>query len=192
MNSTVLDNDGENILQIGSKGPVTAFLHRRNAVLYALLCVLAYAPGYLHMSAGWQAAGLGLLAPGVGFVATGGWWMVLFPITLGIFWWSMFWFGVFLVGTAAYLLLRQPGHDSDYNKYWAWYYLGTGIYLPLVIGACTTVWFTIGCFHDMRIFFRRLREESVNPDDDGTVLHGDGAADLTVSGAAKAAGGKPL
>ncbi len=101
-------------------------------------------------------------------------------ITLGIFWWSMFWFAVFLIGTAAYLLLRQPGHDGDYNKYWADYYLITGIYMPLVIGACTTIWFTIGCFHDMRIFFRRLREETVNPDDDGTVMHGAGAVDLTL------------
>lgn len=104
-------------------------------------------------------------------------------ITLGIFWWSMFWFAVFIIGTAGYLLLRQRGHDGDYNGYWASYYLITGIYLPLVIGACTTIWFTIGCWHDMRVFFRRLREESVNPDDDGTVLHGAAAVDLTLPGA---------
>jgi hypothetical protein len=97
MNTTVMYNEAENELPIGSKGPVTAFLHRRNAVLYALVCILAYAPGALHLSAGWQAAGLGLLAPGVGFVATGGWWALLFPVILGVFWLSIvawFWAGM--------------------------------------------------------------------------------------------------
>ena len=104
-------------------------------------------------------------------------------ITLGIFWWSMFWFAVFIIGTVGYLLIRRSGHDSDYNGYWANYYLITGICLPLVIGACTTVWFTIGCWHDMKVFFRRLRVEAVNPEDDGTVLHGENAEDLTAPGA---------
>lgn len=90
-------------------------------------------------------------------------------ITLGLFWWSMFWFGVFVVGTVLYLSLRRAGHDSDYNSLWADYYLVTGIGMPLLIGAATTVWFTIGCWRDMRVFFRRLREEAVNDHDDGTV-----------------------
>lgn len=90
-------------------------------------------------------------------------------ITLSIFWWSMFWFGVFVIGTVTYLLVRRSGHDSELNGYWADYYLITGIYLPLFIGTLTTVWFTIGCFQDMRVFFRRLREESVDDHDDGTV-----------------------
>lgn len=105
MNATVMDHD-ENELPIGSKGPVTRFLHRRNVVLYALLCVAAYAPGYLHLSAGWQAAGLGLLAPGVGFVATGGWWMLLFPVTLGLFWLTIvvwFWAGMVLAPLTLWL-----------------------------------------------------------------------------------------
>jgi Na+/proline symporter len=94
-------------------------------------------------------------------------------ITHSIFWWSMFWFGVFVVGTAAYLLLRQSGHDKDYNGIWADYSLITGIYLPLAIGAVTTIWFTIGCWHDMREFFKRLREEKTDAHDDGTVQHED-------------------
>ena len=102
-------------------------------------------------------------------------------ITLSIFWWSMFWFFVFIAGTILYLLVRRSGHDSDLNGYWATYYLITGIYLPLIIGAGTTVWFTIGCWHDMRIFFQRLNEEKVNVLDDGTVAHGEHALDLTVT-----------
>jgi hypothetical protein len=106
MNATVLDNGGETELPIGSKGPVTSFLHRRNVLLYALLCVAAYAPTVLHLGAGWQAAGLGLLAPGVGFVAAGGWWMLLFPVTLGIFWLSIvawFWAGMVIAPLTVWL-----------------------------------------------------------------------------------------
>ncbi|HEY3321609.1 MAG TPA: sodium:proline symporter [Planctomycetota bacterium] len=91
-------------------------------------------------------------------------------ITHGIFWWSMFWFGFFVVGTAVYLLIRKSGHDQDYNGWWADYSLITGIYLPLLIGAGTTIWFTIGCWQDMRVFFKRLREEKVDVHDDGTVV----------------------
>jgi SSS family solute:Na+ symporter len=101
-------------------------------------------------------------------------------ITMGIFWWSMFWFGGFIVGTALYLIMRRGHPDSMFNHYWADFYLVTGIYLPLLIGAATTVWFTIGCFYEMGVFFRRLRVENINPDDDGTVLHGEDAADLTL------------
>ena len=106
MNATVLDKDAENTLVVGSKGPVTTFLHRRNFVLYALLCAVAYAPVYLQLGAGWQAAGLGLLAPGVGFVAAGGWWPLLFPVTLGVFWLSIvawFWAGMVVAPLSIWL-----------------------------------------------------------------------------------------
>ena len=43
------------------------------------------------------------------------------------------------------------------------------------VGTVTTVWFTIGCWHDMRVFFRRLREERVDVHDDGTVSDEDQA-----------------
>jgi hypothetical protein len=107
---TVLEHQTETELPIGSKGPVTRFLHRRNAFFYALLCIAGYAPSYLHLPAGWCAAGLGLLMPGVGFIAAGGWWMLLFPVTLGLFWVSIlawFWAGIVIapltvwLGTAA-------------------------------------------------------------------------------------------
>src|ERR1700693_2491923 len=106
MSATILEKEGENVVPIGSKGPVTAYLHRRNAVLYALLCVVAYTPGWLHLAAGWQAAGLGLLAPGVGFVAAGGWWVLLFPVTLGLFWLSVvvwFWCGMVVAPLSIWL-----------------------------------------------------------------------------------------
>jgi SSS family solute:Na+ symporter len=84
-------------------------------------------------------------------------------VTIGITLWSMFWFAVFAIGTLVYFLHHW---SSDT---WAIYWLWTGVYLPLAIGAVTTVWFTWGCTHDMIAFFRRLRTEKVDEHDDGTV-----------------------
>lgn len=106
MNATILEHQGETDLPIGSKGPVTQFLHRRNVFFYVLICLAAYAPTYLNLPAGWRAAGLGLLMPGVGFVATGGWWALLFPVTLGIFWLSIvawFWAGMVVAPLTVWL-----------------------------------------------------------------------------------------
>jgi SSS family solute:Na+ symporter len=86
-------------------------------------------------------------------------------ITLGIFWWSMFWFFVFVVGSLVYLV-----HPWS-NAAWATYWLVAAVWLPLLIGIATTIWFTIGCWQDMRVFFRRLREEKIDAHDDGTVYH---------------------
>lgn len=72
--------------QHGGKGPVTASRHRRNAVVYALLCVAALAPAWLNASAAWQAAGLGLFLPGGGFFALGGAWVLMVPVVLALFW----------------------------------------------------------------------------------------------------------
>ena len=88
-------------------------------------------------------------------------------ITFGIFGWSMFWFGLFVIGSVICLLYPVA------NSTWAGYWLITNIYLPALIGAVTTIWFTIGCWRDMRVFFRRLREETVDEQDDGTVHHPD-------------------
>jgi hypothetical protein len=61
------------------------------------------------------------------------------------------------------------------NLAWADYWLWTGIYLPLLIAIGTTVWFTIGCSYDLRLFFRRLAMERIDLHDDGTVNKDDEA-----------------
>jgi hypothetical protein len=84
-------------LTSGTKGPVTKSRHRRNALVYALLCMIGLLPTILHWSPALQAAGLGLFVPGGGFLALGGWMALLFPLTLGIFWLSIvawFWCGM--------------------------------------------------------------------------------------------------
>lgn len=103
-------------------------------------------------------------------------------ITLGIFYWGMIWVVAFAVGSVVYLGGKYYNHGTPpwSDAGWAGYWLVVSIYLPVFIGALTTIWFTIGCTHDMRIFFRRLREERVNIHDDGTVSHGQFAEDLTL------------
>ncbi len=84
-------------------------------------------------------------------------------VTLGIFYWSLFWFGVCAIGSTWYLI--HPWSDSAWADYW----LVTAIYLPLAISIGTTIWFTIGCWKDLFLFFRRLKVERVDSHDDGTV-----------------------
>lgn len=84
-------------------------------------------------------------------------------ITAGIFWWSMAWFAIFLVGSAAYLI-----HPWS-NLAWAHYWGVAAIWLPLVVGVITTVWFTIGGLRDLRVFFRRLQAQARDAGDDGSV-----------------------
>ncbi|HEX7760040.1 MAG TPA: hypothetical protein VF459_11080 [Caulobacteraceae bacterium] len=75
-------------------GPVTAAKQRRIAIVYIALCTLGLAPALLNLSATWQAAGLGLLFPGAGFLAVGGWALLLIPVALALFALALFaWFG---------------------------------------------------------------------------------------------------
>lgn len=87
-------------------GPVSAARHRRNVLVYALLCVLGLLPTLFDAAPGWQVAGLGLLLPGGGFTALGGAWLLALPLTLGLFWLSIivwFWCGMVLAPIAVWL-----------------------------------------------------------------------------------------
>lgn len=76
-------------------GPVTAARQRRTALIYATGCVLGLLPWALGGSAFLKAAGLGLLFPGAGFIASAGFWAVLIvPFVLALFALALFaWFG---------------------------------------------------------------------------------------------------
>ena len=79
-------------------GPVTSARHRRNAMIYAAMCFLGLLPTLLGMSPALKAAGLGLWIPGGGFLAVGGWALLLFPLTLALFALAVFaWFGAGMV-----------------------------------------------------------------------------------------------
>ena len=96
----------DNTLEPGSLGPVTASRHRRNALIYAALCVLGLSPTWLSLAPGWQAAGLGLLVPGGGFLALGPLGVLGVAATLGLFWLSCivwFWCGMVVAPIAVWL-----------------------------------------------------------------------------------------
>jgi hypothetical protein len=62
--------------------PVSRRLMRRAAVVYAFVVALGLAPWLLQSPPAYQSAGLGLLFPGAGFLAAGGWAYLLFPVTV--------------------------------------------------------------------------------------------------------------
>jgi SSS family solute:Na+ symporter len=84
-------------------------------------------------------------------------------IAYAIFWWSILWCFVFAIGSVTYLI-----HPWS-NQAWATYWHVSAIWVPLVITILTTIWFTVGCAYDLRLFFKRLRAERVDISDDGTV-----------------------
>lgn len=81
-----------------NQGPVTAARHRRNLMLYTVVCVFGLLPTLTGASAAWKAFGLGLLVPGGGFPAAlgfGGLFALAF--TLGLLYVSFiawFWNGM--------------------------------------------------------------------------------------------------
>lgn len=87
-------------------GPVTRRHLRRSFIVYCAVVAVGMVPALMQASAGWQAAGLGLWAPGAGFVAAGGWTVLLFPVTLALFAVSViawFWAGMVLAPLAVWL-----------------------------------------------------------------------------------------
>lgn len=106
MNTTAWQMGNEGVLRSTAKGPVTAARHRRNFLMYAGICIIAYLPLVLGLPAGWQAAGLGLLLPGAGFIATGGAWILMLPVTLALCWLSIvawFWAGMVIAPLTVWL-----------------------------------------------------------------------------------------
>ena len=96
-------------------------------------------------------------------------------VAIGIFGWGALWFAVFVGGSAWYLI--RPWSATAWANYW----LITAIGLPMVFAVATTVWFTVGCWTDIIVFYRRLREERIDPRDDGTVAHDDSPAGLSLA-----------
>ena len=81
----------------------------------------------------------------------------------GIFFWSMFWLAVVIVGTVWNLIHRWP------TQVWADYWLIVGIILPVMVAIVTLVWFGIGGFIDLRLLFARLCSMKRDARDDGSV-----------------------
>ncbi|WP_342244603.1 linalool dehydratase/isomerase domain-containing protein [Pseudomonas sp. OTU5201] len=79
-------------------GPVSLKRQRLVSTLYFSAVILGLLPWLLDMSAFWQASGLGLWFPGAGFLAVGGWSLLLLPVTLLLFAVAVFaWFATGIV-----------------------------------------------------------------------------------------------
>lgn len=83
----------------------------------------------------------------------------------GLFGWSMIWFTVFVVGTIWNLIAPWP------IAVWSQFWFVVGIGIPIFFAFVTAIWFTWGGIRDMRLFFRRLREERVDDRDNGMVVN---------------------
>lgn len=80
------------------EGPVTTARQRRSALIYGAMVVLGFLPTVFGLSPAARAAGLGLWLPGGGFIAVGGFAMLLFPVAIALFAISVFaWFGAGMV-----------------------------------------------------------------------------------------------
>jgi len=89
-----------------------------------------------------------------------------------VFSWSM---GLFAVwGVVAIWNVLSPWPE----KWWASYFWIRGIWVVLIVGAVTSVWFMIGGTRDLLRLFAKLRTHRVSTADDGRVIGNVNADDL--------------
>ena len=97
-----------------------------------------------------------------------------------VFWWTMGNFAIFLV-VALWNMIFGVWSDHTWFLYWKYYTIG----LTAVVGAVSTVWFTIGGTIDLRRLFQRLKTLQVNQLDDGRVIGHMNADDYAASKSSK-------
>ncbi|WP_374526969.1 hypothetical protein [Novosphingobium sp.] len=123
MATLAVDFDATRLPQTrGGTGTATARIQRRTWTVWLTLCAIGLAPHVLGLSPALKAAGLGLWLPGGGFLALGGWWSLLFPLTLVLFVASLvawFWAGAviapLIVWGGAALLAGSLAGESTWN-----------------------------------------------------------------------------
>lgn len=98
-------------------------------------------------------------------------------LSYSVFAWTMF---TFLIWLAATVLNLFPATRWD-GEGWAAYFHVVGIWMPLVVGAITSVWFSWGGIRDLRLLFRRLAEMRRNALDDGRVVGHQNADDAAIT-----------
>lgn len=89
-------------------------------------------------------------------------------------------FAIFLV-VALWNIIFGVWSDHTWFLYWKYYTIG----LTAVVGAVSTVWFTIGGTLDLRRLFQRLKILEVNKLDDGRVIGHMNADDYAAAQLAK-------
>lgn len=113
-------NISPRLTKVTNDGPLSKSRLRRTAMFFFAMTVIGLMPTMLGMSANLQAAGLNLVFPGAGFLAVGGWTMLLMPITYGLYMLSLFvWFGtgaiiapLIIIGGSAILAANMAGDTT--------------------------------------------------------------------------------
>lgn len=123
-----------------SVGPVTSARRRRTALIYAAMCFVGVLPLLMGMPASYKAAGLGLWLPGGGFLAAGGWAVLLFPLAIALFALAVFaWFGSgmviapVIVWLGAALMAGSMAGDAISS-------FGS-LLVPVIVGGIGVYWF---------------------------------------------------
>lgn len=81
----------------------------------------------------------------------------------GLFGWSMMFVAIMVVGSIAYLI--HPWSEWGWGEYWRY----KSITIPLVFGCVITPWFLWGGIRDLRDLFRRLKQQKLDPHDNGAI-----------------------
>ena len=81
-----------------------------------------------------------------------------------LFWWGVFWFVVFAIGSLWNIIAPWP------TSVWSTYWHIAGIGVPIFITVVTCIWFTWGGARDIRRLYRSLAKQQINNLDDGTVV----------------------
>jgi SSS family solute:Na+ symporter len=79
------------------------------------------------------------------------------------FWWTMAWWGIFVIGTVINLFYEVSDHA--WSLFW-WFKLW---WFSLILGTVCTVWIFFGGVRDAFRLFRDLKQERVDDSDDGSV-----------------------
>jgi len=81
----------------------------------------------------------------------------------GTFWWTIAWWGIFIVGTIINLFYQIS--DSAWSWFW-WFKLW---WFSLILGTICTFWILCGGIRDAFRMFHDLKHERIDESDDGTV-----------------------
>jgi SSS family solute:Na+ symporter len=96
-------------------------------------------------------------------------------LAISVFAWAILWFLIFAIGTIWNIIAPWP------EAVWLEFLRISGVYIPVFITILVACWFTGGGLRDMRDFFRHLRAETVNYNDDGTVVDHQNLDEATVN-----------
>jgi hypothetical protein len=77
--------DVPTITKTRSFGPAVRRARRRTITIWLVLCIVGIVPTLLQLPGAIQTVGLGLVFPGGGFLAAGGWWIAVFFVVVGLF-----------------------------------------------------------------------------------------------------------